>query len=367
MELTPKELYLLDIKERNLRHDAAQLKAVEALQHLYEQVLQPPITPEVETLFGFFKRESKKIEPIHGVYLWGGVGRGKTFLIDSFFSCLPFENKRRIHFQRFMKEVHEILKGLPKSPDPLPIVAKRFAQEARLICLDEFHVDDVADAMLLAGLLQGLMDEQVVLVFTSNIEPDDLYLNGLQRQRFLPAIELINKYNNVVHLDSPIDYRAGNDELSSHFFIHDAAQSEPMFQKIVDHRLNGDAVESSSIVINQRQVNTRAHHADLIWLSFDEICGTPKSYYDYLLIAEQYKTIMLSGIPEMRSSMDDVANRFIQLIDALYDQKNELIASAQVGVPSLYSGQRLAFPFQRTQSRLAEMFGEQYLQHAKKA
>ena len=364
MQLTPKELYHLEVKERGLIHDDAQFNAVCALHRLYEQLLAPPPAPAVESsLFSFFKRK-QAVEPLSGVYLWGGVGRGKTYLIDSFFSCLPFKDRRRIHFQRFMKEVHGILKTLPKVPDPMPIVAKRFADTARLICLDEFHVDDVADAMLLAGLLHGLQEEGVVLVYTSNIEPDELYLNGLQRQRFLPAIELIKNSNQVVHLDSPTDYRLSSGISTQGFYMHDNEKTVEMFKEIIAQKAQGDLRWSESITINQRALNTVAYSQNIIWLSFTELCGSPKSYYDYLVISEQYKTIMLSNIPEMNSGMDDVANRFIQLIDALYDQGNELIVSAAVALPQLYRGQRLAFPFQRTQSRLTEMFGESYRKNA---
>jgi len=357
MKLTPKELYQLDVKERDLIHDEAQIRAVDFLQNLYELLLTPPEMP-VQGRFSFFKKKPE-VPKVKGLYLWGGVGRGKTYLIDSFFSCLPFKEKRRVHFQRFMKEVHGILKGLPRSPDPLPIVAKQLAGTARIICLDEFHVDDVADAMLLAGLLQGLIDQGVTLVFTSNIVPDDLYLNGLQRQRFLPVIALINEMNRVVNLDSPTDYRVGL-PAGTNFFVPHGPSVDEVFAKLVSEKTSGELRWASSLMVNQRPIKVMASSSDVIWCTFDEICGTAKSYYDYLVIAESYKTVLLSGIPEMKPGMDDVANRFIQLIDALYDHGNELIASAEVVLPVLYSGQQLAFPFQRTKSRLQEMFSEQY-------
>ena len=358
MQLTPKELYHLDIKERGLIHDDAQFNAVCALQKVYEQLLAPSIKP-TQKGFSFFKRKEVHA-PTQGIYLWGGVGRGKTYLIDSFFSCLPFKEKRRVHFQRFMKEVHDILKNLPKTPDPLPIVAKRFADSTRLICLDEFHVADVADAMLLAGLLKGLLDEGVVLVYTSNIAPDELYLNGLQRQRFLPAIELIKQYNNVIHLDSPTDYRMGSSSSHLGFYAHSSDEIVQTFKEIIVEKVIGELNWSDNLVINQRNLKTVAYGKNVIWSSFAELCGSPKSYYDYLVIAERFQVVMLSDIPAMNSGMDDVANRFIQLIDALYDHGSELIASASVNVPQLYTGQRLAFQFQRTQSRLTEMFSDQY-------
>ena len=360
MPLSPMERYQLDVKERGLVHDDAQYQAVVSLQLLYEELtVSAPIEEPASGLLSFFKSKPKKKASAKGVYLWGGVGRGKTFLIDSFFSCLPFKEKRRVHFQRFMKEVHETLKGLPKSPDPLPIVAQQFADQAKLICLDEFHVDDVADAMLLAGLLESMMNLGVVLVFTSNIEPDELYLNGLQRQRFLPAIELIKLHNMVIHLDSPTDYRKGLSTARNGFFSPHTPEVEEIFHQIIK-RDGSEVTRAENIVINQRDVKTEAYSDVAIWVSFHEICATAKSYYDYLVIAERFQVIILSKIPEMRSGSDDVANRFIQLVDALYDHGNVLIASANVPLPQLYTGQGLAFPFQRTRSRLEEMFSERY-------
>jgi cell division protein ZapE len=364
MQLTPQERYQLDVKERGLTHDEAQVKAVSCLQQLYEDLLKPR-THQQEVKFGFFKRKIAP-PPLKGVYLWGGVGRGKTYLIDSFFACLLFHEKRRVHFQRFMKDVHETLKRMPKSPDPLPIVAGQLAEKARVICLDEFHVDDVADAMLLAGLLQSLMERGVVMVFTSNIPPDELYLNGLQRQRFIPAIELIKQNSQVVHLDSSTDYRIGLVSAENGFFAPHDERAREIFKQLVEQKAQGELSWAGCLTINQREMKTVAHGDAVIWLTFDEICGTAKSYYDYLIIAERFKTVMLSSIPEMKSGMDDVANRFIQLIDALYDHNNELIVSAAVTLPKLYSGQRLAFPFQRTQSRLEEMFSRRYVTKHKK-
>ncbi len=358
MKLTPKARYQRDVKERGLEHDDAQIHAVDCLQSLYEQLLLVPPSFQNER-FSFFKRK-KAVASVKGLYLWGGVGRGKTFLIDSFFSCLPFEEKRRVHFQRFMREVHNALKGLPKSPDPLPIVAKQLAMSARIICIDEFHVDDVADAMLLAGLLQGLIDQGVTLVFSSNISPDELYLNGLQRQRFLPVIELIKKNCHIVELNSPTDYRVGLPCDPMSFFVPHDETVEDVFKKIMRERVRDELVWAGSLLINQRCLEAVALGGSVVWLRFDEVCCTAKSYYDYLVIAEQFDTVILSEIPEMTSGMEDVTNRFIQLIDALYDHGSELIASAEVALPMLYSGQQLAFSFQRTQSRLQEMFSDHY-------
>ncbi len=360
MKLTPKARYQLDVEERGLVQDDAQVHAVNCLQSLYEQLLSAPWPPRRER-FSFFKRKETAVS-VKGLYLWGGVGRGKTFLMDSFFSCLPFEEKRRVHFQHFMRAVHDILKGLPKSPDPLPIVAKQLAVSARIICIDEFHVDDVADAMLLAGLLQGLIDQGVTLVFSSNIPPDELYLNGLQRQRFLPVIELIKKNCHIVELNSPRDYRVGLSSDATSFFVPHNETVEEVFKKLICEKAREEVIWAGSLTINQRYLKVAALGGAVVWLRFDEVCCTAKSYYDYLVIAEKFNTVILSGIPEMTPGMEDVANRFIQLIDALYDHGRELIASAEVNLPVLYSGKQLAFSFQRTQSRLQEMFSEHYRQ-----
>lgn len=358
-----REHYQRALTQKRLHHDEAQARIMEQLEPLYQALQRVPAAePLATSRFKFWQKSAPRVRPLAGLYLWGGVGRGKTFLIDLFYHALPFAEKERLHFQRFMQQVHGLLKELPETPDPLPLIARRFAAKMRVLCLDEFHVDDVADAMLLAGLLQGLIDAGVTLLFTSNTAPDGLYLNGLQRQRFLPAIALIKAHTAVVELAGPRDYRVGlNSDQSSYYAPHDAATTQ-VLRTTFSEIAGSSALFGQALQLNGRVLPTLGYGRGAVWFDFAALCGSPTSYHDYLLLAERYPTFILSGIQRMGAGSDDLANRFIQLIDALYDHHVVLVASGAVEVFELYGGQRLAAPFQRTCSRLHEMFSLQYRQ-----
>jgi len=355
--MTPKECYQVDVAKEGFSYDPAQDNVVAHMQRLYNDL----IANQQQTK-GLFQSlmNAPSAPQVRGIYLWGGVGRGKTYLVDRFFSCLSFENKRRMHFQRFMHEVHRELTNLPKNPDPLPIVAHRFSQSVRLLCLDEFRVNDVADAMLMSGLLKALIDHHVVLVFTSNLQPDDLYLHGMQRDRFLPAIALIKENTENVYLDGATDYRLGMLEETPTLFTPAGKEADQAITLFLQKEIDDDAQFNQPISINNRTINTAVVGDGIVWFDFMELCGTARSASDYIKISEQFDTVILTNIIAMDEGSDDLAARFIQLIDTLYDHKVRLVASTTVTLDNLYIGQRKTFEFQRTLSRLYEMFSVRY-------
>lgn len=305
---------------------------------------------------GLFDRLiGRKPDPVPGLYLWGGVGRGKTWLMDRFYAELPFDHKRRVHFHRFMQDVHAALRLLPKSPDPLPIVAAKVAREARVLCLDEFHVQDIADAMLLAGFFKALFAEGVTLVTTSNVAPDHLYRHGLQRERFLPAIALIKQHTQVLQLDGDIDYRRAHLLSGDMYHVVDGDEAEMRLSEAFRSFSGQRAHHPLQILVQHRQITARAMANDVVWLDFDALCDTPRSAADYLELAQRFEVILLGKVPALDEARDDAAQRFVHLIDALYDQRTRLFVTAEADPEHLYRGRRHGFAFQRTASRLREM------------
>lgn len=306
---------------------------------------------------------SHRDEHVRGLYLHGGVGRGKTYLMDVFFESLPFDEKMRTHFHRFMQRVHAELTALKRQKNPLKSVARTIAAEARVICFDEFFVSDIADAMILGGLLAHLMEEGVTLVATSNILPDRLYENGLQRERFLPAIALLKQSTDVVELDGGIDYRLRSLQQARIYYSPLGAPADAellrSFRNLApDHAVVEDA---EPVEVLGRQIMSRMSADDVIWFDFADLCGGPRSAYDYIELARLYHSILLSNVPQLGSDKDDMARRFVSLVDELYDRHVKLIISAEVPLMELYAGTSLAFVFERTRSRLLEMQSHDYL------
>jgi len=369
MLMTPIESYQQDIALKKFTIDHAQEVAVNKTQQLFDKLVSIPTanTKKTSSIFDIFK--SKKVETIKGLYFWGGVGRGKSYIIDQFYDCLPFNEKRRIHYNHFMQNIHSRLQILPKAPNPLIIVANEVAEKYRVLCIDEFHVDDITDAMIMGGFLSALFAKNVTLVTTSNIEPDKLYLNGLQRDRFLPAIELIKENTVVLNLDNGVDYRLAMLEKNGVFHLIENSDNgikngdillEDNLSKLANTNIN----TNQTIRIKGREIKLRARSDNQVWFDFYEICQTPRSSADYLEIARDFETVIISSIPIMDDSKNDVVQRFIQLIDALYDHKVKFLATAFANPGQLYTGKRLAFEFKRTQSRLYEMKSEKYLSQA---
>jgi cell division protein ZapE len=365
MTLSPLYRYQQDIKERGFTPDSAQLKAVERLEDLFKRLVHENqrrkqfTFKKLWTRFGF----EAYLTPEKGLYFWGGVGRGKTYLMDIFFESLPFEKKMRVHFHRFMRRVHQELKTLQQQKNPLELVAQRLADETIVICFDEFFVSDITDAMILAGLLEELFKRGVTLVATSNIVPDGLYKDGLQRARFLPAITLLNEHTEVLNVDGGTDYRLRSLEQAELYhwpLDSDADKSlKASFESLVPDI--DEVCESTSLEIEGRGILSRFHAEDVVWFNFDTICGGPRSQNDYIEIAMEYHAVLVSNIPELTEKREDQARRFINLVDEFYDRSVKLIISAEKPIHELYSGNRLVFEFERTQSRLLEMQSHDYL------
>lgn len=306
------------------------------------------------------KLRGKQRKPVTGLYLWGGVGRGKTWLMDVFFDSLPQEQKLRIHFHRFMARVHAALRTKQSTRDPLPEIAREWAAQYRVLCFDEFFVSDIADAMLLGGLLQALFAEGVTLVATSNVAPDDLYRDGLQRAKFLPAIDSLKKHCISVHVDGPRDFR-----------LRLLLRSEIFLQPLDDHAeaslgkafsdMAAGCTLDPQLEINGRILNAHKRADGIIWFSFEELCDQPTGVADYIEIARAFNTVLLSGVPLMDETRADATRRFINLIDEFYDRNVKMLISAETPIDELYNGKRLAFEFQRTASRLTEMQSNDYL------
>ena len=358
---TPWERYQADLEHEDFSHDPAQERAVRLLQDLHDRLVARRTRRE-----GLFTRLRRSLvgeapEPEVGLYLWGGVGRGKTYLVDTFYDCLPFPRKLRVHFHRFMQRVHSELKTLEGEKNPLDTVADRLAQQARVICFDEFFVTDIADAMILAGLMEALFARGVSLVATSNIVPEKLYENGLQRQRFLPAIDLIQKYTQVVNVDAGVDYRLRTLEQAElyHSPLDDAADESlrESFERLaVEPGKHWERLE-----INQRYLTCRCLADDVAWFDFAELCDGPRSQNDYIELARIFHAVLISGVPALGAGSDDQARRFVNLVDEFYDRNVKLVLAAEKPLPELYSGGRLEFEFQRTESRLREMQSHEYL------
>ena len=295
-----------------------------------------------------------------GVYFWGGVGRGKSLLMDTYYEHIPVVRKIRIHFHEFMHGVHRELETLKGQSDPLDEVAKRVAERYRLICFDEFHVSDIADAMILHRLLDGLVKHGVGFVMTSNYKPDDLYPNGLHRDRILPAIELIKRINDVVNVDAGIDYRRRTlTQAVTYYTPNDDAAEEALanlYHKLTPHS------EGHSIHINHREIQARAYAGSVAWFDFNSLCGTARSQNDYLDLIRVFDTILLSNVPVMSPAMASQARRFTWLIDVMYDHNVKLFVSAQAPAEQLYTEGQMANEFFRTVSRLVEMQSKEYLE-----
>lgn len=337
--------------------DEAQQHAVDRLQRLYDSLLENKARKSrfLHKLFG------KKQHPVRGLYLWGGVGRGKSFLMDAFFSSVSFEHKKRVHFHRFMQDVHAELDTIKHHADPLVIVAQRIAQQARLICFDEFHISDIADAMLLGRLLRELLQQGVVLVATSNHKPDELYMHGLQRSRFLPAIALLKERLDVVEIDAGIDYRLRMLERVRVYHRPLDGAAEASLAAAFSSLAGEEVASPISLGVEGRRIATTRTAPGVVWFEFQTICGAPRGQADYIEIARRFHTVLISGIPKMAPEQAAEARRFTWLVDEFYDRRVKLIVSAQVPPQELYLGGPHADEFDRTISRLTEMQTRQYL------
>ncbi len=360
--LTPLERYQADLAKPGFARDAAQQMAVEHLQKLYDELVAAELAaPEgvVRRLLARFGRERE--EPIRGLYFWGGVGRGKTYLMDLFYESLPFQRKLRSHFHRFMQRVHRELRDLAGEKNPLDLVARRIADEARVICFDEFFVTDITDAMILGTLFERLFGHGVTLVATSNIVPGNLYKDGLQRARFLPAIALLQRHTLVLNVDGGTDYRLRTLEQAELYHSPLDAAAEESLRRSFEALAPEPGLADQQIEVEGRTLRARRIADDVIWFDFAELCDGPRSQNDYIELARQYHAVLVGNVPQMGTDKDDQARRFINLVDEFYDRNVKLVLAAAVPLDDLYAGGRLSFEFERTRSRLLEMQSRDYL------
>lgn len=366
--LSPTSRYLTALKEGSHQPDDVQKEAVTRLDTIYQQLIaeQEPAAQQSGGLMAKFskllgKRDTPSREPVRGLYMWGGVGRGKTWLMDLFYHSLPGERKQRLHFHRFMLRVHEELTTLQGQSDPLEIVADRFKAQTDVLCFDEFFVSDITDAMLLGGLMKALFARGITLVATSNIPPDELYRNGLQRARFLPAIEAIKQFCDVMNVDAGIDYRLRT-LTQAHLWLSPLnEQTSQQMDKLWLALAGAPRSHAPELEINHRPLATLGEENQTLAVSFATLCVDARSQHDYIALSRLFHTVMLFEVPVMTTLMENEARRFIALVDEFYERHVKLVVSAAAPLHEIYQGERVKFEFQRCLSRLQEMQSEEYL------
>lgn len=358
--MLPSQRYNEILSRKRYLRDPTQEHAIVLLDAFCQSVLERKRIREAY----FLKRLAHQLffssKDIKGFYLWGGVGRGKTFLMDLLYDVLPIKNKKRLHYHHFMRDIHHRLSLVKNEKNPLYLITKQLSKEFSVLCLDEFMVTDIGDAMVLSELLSGMQKHGIALITTSNTAPENLYLDGLQRSQFLKTIDHINEHCHVLHVDGGVDYRVQLDFENRGYFYPDLQLSrKKLEQYIADQNLI--ALDSdSSIVIQSRQVQVAALYESAIWFEFDELCKTNRSRSDYIEITERFSTVFITGLSSMNDQSNDVTRRFITLIDVFYDAKIDLVLTADVAVDQLYEGKFLVFEFCRTLSRLVEMQSVHY-------
>ncbi|MGC2460306.1 MAG: cell division protein ZapE [Steroidobacteraceae bacterium] len=366
--LNLRERYLRELAARGYAADAAQSAAIEHLEALHTRLL-------AERPKGFWARLRHTLMPkrddgrdTRGLYLWGGVGRGKTWLMDLFYDSLPLRARRRSHFHHFMRDVHEQLRQIGAHREPLELLARRIARQTRLLCLDELYVNDIADAMLLGGLCEALLRYDVLLVITSNVPPRELYRDGLQRSRFLPAIAVLERELEVLAVDGGVDFRLRQLRRRPIYLDSRAADSPAQLQSLFDELAGDHGASDAELRISGRRLRALRRRGDVLWLSFATLCEEPRGPNDYADIAREFFTVLLSDVPAFTApQQDNAARRFIALIDEFYDQGVKLVLSAAAAPADLYRGELLQLEFRRTASRLVEMQTESYLARPRRA
>jgi cell division protein ZapE len=358
LSAVPSQRYAEGVARGAWQNDPAQAQALVTLDRIYHAM------DAIESKDSFFGKLSARFsdrDAVKGVYLWGGVGRGKTFLSDLLFEALPHRRKTRWHFHRFMQDVHAQLRQLKNTADTLSVVAKKIAANTDLLVLDEFFVSDIGDAMILGRLLDRLFELNVCLVTTSNIPPHELYRDGLQRASFLPAIALIEQHCDVLKLESQQDYRLRQLQHAATYLTpcneHSEQQLQQHFARLTQHGLP----ELTPLFIHDREIQFKAMQKGVVWFEFAQLCDGPRAVADYIEIARDFHTVLISNVPRFNSSNEDPARRFVHLIDEFYDRHVNLLLSAQADAISLYQGEKLEREFERTSSRLIEMQSLDYL------
>lgn len=365
--ISPTSRYLQALNDGSHQPDDVQKDAVNRLESIYQALIaKTPPAPQTGGLMARFgkllgKREPSANAPVRGLYMWGGVGRGKTWLMDLFYHSLPGERKQRLHFHRFMLRVHEELTALQGQTDPLEIIADRFKAETDVLCFDEFFVSDITDAMLLGGLMKALFARGITLVATSNIPPDELYRNGLQRTRFLPAIDAIKAHCDIMNVDAGVDYRLRTLTQAHLWLSPRNDETQQQMDKLWLALAGAKRENAPTLEVNHRPLPTMGVENQTLAVSFITLCVDARSQHDYIALSRLFHTVLLFDVPVMTPLMESEARRFIALVDEFYERHVKLVVSADAPLYEIYQGERLKFEFQRCLSRLQEMQSEEYL------
>lgn len=357
MITTPENHYREQCEKGTITDDPVQRMALVHLQRIFEELVKK------QTKQSNFLSYFRKPVLVTGLYMWGGVGIGKTFLMDCFYEALPTQRKLRMHFHPFMRLVHAELTRYQGRKNPLDTIANEIAKKTDVLCFDEFFVSDITDAMLLAKLLKALFERGVCLVTTSNTPPDELYKNGLQRSQFLPAIALIKEHTDVIHLPTTIDYRLRHLKEAGVFYTPLDQTAQDNMERSFATLTAGKTITTDPVEINSRKIQIVKEAGDVIWFDFDTICSVPRSQADYLTIAEKYRTVFISNITPIPAGAKDLICLFINLIDVLYDARTRLVFSSSEPISQLYSRGYMIMEYARTHSRLLEMQSEDYFTH----
>ena len=353
--LSPAERYAQALASGQFLPDDAQAQAVHELDRVWQELLQ-----RYKSSKKAFRRFRRQTIP-KGVYMWGGVGRGKTWLMDQFYESVPFRRKMRMHFHHFMQHVHRELNKLSRQRNPLDLVADQIYKDAVVICFDEFFVSNVTDAMILSELFQKLFTRGITLVATSNIAPDGLYKNGIHRDRFIPTIEMVKKNCVILNVDAGVDYRLRVLKQAQLFKTPLTHEHNIWMSQRFSALTQGQVQSQESILVNQRIVETLGHTEDVLWCEFSELCLKPRSPADFIEIANVYNTVLVSNVPHLNDYLAEGTRRFIYLVDEFYDRGVKLLLTSEDGIIELYKGERLVFEIERTRSRLLEMQSDDYL------
>lgn len=353
--LSPAERYAQALASGQFMPDDAQAQAVHELERVWQELIQ-----RYKASKKAFRRFRRQTAP-QGVYMWGGVGRGKTWLMDQFYDSIPFRRKTRMHFHHFMQHVHRELNKLSGQRNPLDSVADQIYKDAVVICFDEFFVSNVTDAMILSDLFQKLFHRGITLVATSNIAPDGLYKNGIHRDRFIPTIEMVKKHCQVLNVDAGVDYRLRVLKQAQLFKSPLTHDNQNWMAQRFSALSNTQHYSSEPIIINQRIVETIAHTEDVLWCEFSELCFKPRSPADFIEIANIYNTVLVSNVPHLTDFLSEGTRRFIYLVDEFYDRGVKLLLTSEDSIIEIYQGEKLVFEIERTRSRLLEMQSDDYL------
>ncbi len=355
--MTPLEYYQEQCDKGVIFEDPQQLAAIKQLQRIYTDLIHEH--HHRQGLLSFFHTPKM----IKGLYLWGGVGIGKTFVMDCFYHCIPFPQKMRLHFHQFMQRVHQELKKYQGKKDPLQWIAKDIAEQTLLLCFDEFFVSDITDAMLLGRLFRGLFQRGICLVTTSNVAPDDLYKNGLQREQFLPAIDMLKENTHVMHITTVTDYRLRHLKAAGVFYFPLNDETREKMAKSFNVLTQQERVTTDPLIILGRPIKIKKQTKKIAWFDFAEICKVPRSQNDYLTIAEQFHTVFISDIPIIPPNDKDTICLFISMVDVFYDARVRLVISAAEPVSEIYSRGYMTLEYTRTHSRLLEMQSTDYYEN----